>query len=176
MPPRSSPPSERAGSLNRASNMASVTEAGLVSFTGDGSASILKAYLVPALVGSAVGRPAAGLAMRLDAERDCFHLVLLDRENEALQTFGSYAEEDIVAEWRQLGGASGLELKIQLPNGAILSPYPQLGRVLLGPTRQRRRHGLLANRRPRFLTRRKTGLFPLSPLVYCEGEIARGDR
>ncbi len=156
--------------------MASVTrEAGSVSHTGDGSASILKARLVPALVGRAVGRPAAGLAMRLDGERDCFDLVLLDAENAVLQTFGSYAEEDIVAEWRRLGATAGVELKIQLPNGSILSPYPQIGRVLLGPTRQRRRHGLLAHRRPRFLTRRKTGFFALNPLVYREGEIARGE-
>jgi hypothetical protein len=157
--------------------MASVTiEAGSVSHAGDGSASILTTRIPAALVGSVVGRPAAGLAMRLDCERDRFHLVLLDVEHAALQTFGSYTEEDIVAEWRRLGAASGLELKIQLPNGAILSPYPQIGRVLLGPTRRRRRHGLLAHRRPRFLTRRKTGFFPLIPLIHRETEIARGER
>ncbi len=156
--------------------MVSVTrEAGAVSLKGGGSGPILEASFLPILVGSAVDRPAAGLAMRLDRERDAFHLILLDSENAPLLTFGCYAEEDIVAEWRALGNSTGLELKIQLPNGAILSPYPQIGRLLLGPIRQRRRHGLLAGRRPRFLTRRKTGFFPLWPIVHRESEFAEGE-
>jgi hypothetical protein len=112
--------------------------------------------------------------MRLD-DGDCFRLVLLDAANTPLLVLGPYGEEDVVAEWRKLAVTSGLVLKIQLPNGAVLTPYPQIGRVLLGATRQRRRHGLLAHRRPRFLTRRKTGRFPLRPQVHREVELAGGE-
>ncbi len=153
--------------------MAQVTgEAGTVSLPEDGSGPISNAHLPPILVGKAVGRPAAGIAMRLDRRRDVFHLVLLDAANTALLAIGPYGEDDVVAEWRALAGATGLELKIQLPNGAMLSPYPQIGRVLLGPGRQRRRHGLLARRRPRFLTRRKTGSVALRPPVHRGDELA----
>ena len=118
---------------------------------------------------------AASIAMRMAHDGERFHLVVLDAGNAPLLTLGPFPEEDIVAEWRRLAAASGLTAKIQLPNGAVLSPYPQLGRVLLGPTRQRRRHGLLARRRPRFLTRRKTGRFPLRPQVHREAELASGE-
>lgn len=156
--------------------MASVTrEAGAVSVAGDGSGLLLSAKCLPILVGRAVGRPAAALTMRLDREHDAFHLVLLDAENAALLALGPYAEDEVVAEWRSLGASTGLELKIQLPNGSILSPYPQIGRLLLGTTRHRRRHGLLANRRPRFLTRRKIGIPSPRPLVHREGELVSGE-
>lgn len=153
-----------------------IREAGAVSLPGDGSSLIIKAILPPILIGKAAGRPAAGIAMRLDPECDVFHLILLDAANGALLALGPFGEDEVVAEWRALAAATGLELKIQLPNGAILSPYPQIGRVFLGPLRQRRRHGLLARRRPRFLTRRKVGSVPLRPPVHREDELAdRGE-
>lgn len=126
---------------------------------------------VPGVVG-AQGVPAASVAMRLNGKSSDFFLALLDEGNATLLTLGPYGEEDVVAEWRRLGAVAGLPLKLQLPNGAVMEPYPQLGRVLLGPSRQRRRHGLLAHRRPRFLTRRKTGRFPLRPQVHREPEMA----
>ena len=121
------------------------------------------------------GRRAAAVAMRLERGGERFHLVLLDPGNAPLLVLGPYHEEDAVAEWRRLAAASGLTLKIQLSNGTVMTPYPQLGRVLLGPTRRRRRHGLLSRRRPRFLTRRKTARFPLRPQVHREHELARGE-
>jgi hypothetical protein len=126
---------------------------------------------VPGLIGPG-GEAAASVAMRLDRESGSFSLLLLGEDNAPLLTLGPYSEDDIVAEWRRLAATTGLPLKLQLPNGAVMEPYRQLGRVLLGSTRQRRRHGLLAHRRPRFLTRRKTGRFPLRPQVHREAEIA----
>ena len=134
----------------------------------------ISASALPGVVGWA-GVDAAGIAMRVAGEGEGFHLVVLDAGNAPLLRFGPFPEEDVVAEWRRLAASSGLSAKIQLPNGSVLSPYPQLGRVLLGPTRQRRRHGLLARRRPRFLTRRKTARFPLRPVVHREEELARGE-
>jgi hypothetical protein len=128
--------------------------------------------LVSMVIGGPGGVRPAGLALKLDGDGHLFRLVVLDRDNTALLWLGSYPEEDAVAEWRRLGAASGLVLKIQLPNGSVMTPYPQVGRVLLGPTRIRRRNGLLGHRRPRFLTRRKTGRFPLRPQVHREAEIS----
>jgi hypothetical protein len=112
--------------------------------------------------------------LKLDPASDSYNLVLLDEANRALMALGAYQEEDVVAEWRMLGAASGLTLKIQLGNGAVITPYPQLGRLQVGPVRMRRRHGLLAHRRPRFLTRRKTAAFGLRPQVHRERAIADG--
>jgi len=137
----------------------------------DGRASPREASCLGGLVGHPAGRVATSVAMRLDAASDLFHVALLDERNEALICLGAFPEEDIVAEWRALAARSGLALKIQLPNGAVMAPYPQLGRVLLGQTRQRRRCGLLNHRRPRFLTRRKTARFPLRPQVHREAEL-----
>jgi hypothetical protein len=145
------------------------SEAGLR--TEDGLAPPREASRLAGLFGHPAGRTAASVAMRLDGASDLFHVAVLDDRNEALLALGSYPEEDIVAEWRALGAATGLPLKIQLPNGAVMEPYPQLGRVLLGSTRGRRRCGLLNHRRPRFLTRRKTARFPLRPQVHREAEL-----
>jgi hypothetical protein len=129
---------------------------------------------LPSVVGALGGAAPSGVALKLDSASDEFRLVLLDRDNAALMSFGPYPEEEAVAEWRGLAAASGLTLKLQLPNGAVMTPFPQLGSVLIGPVRIRRRHGLLSGRRPRFLTRRKTGRFPLRPQVHREAEMAGG--
>jgi hypothetical protein len=132
---------------------------------------------LPAGIVGLPGRAAHSIALHLDRGRDAFVLVVLDEKNAALMILGPYPEEDAVAEWRALGRSTGLALKIQLSNGSVATVYPQIGRILLGPTRQRRRHGLLAHRRPRFLTRRKPARFPARPRVYREREIsAQGER
>ena len=87
---------------------------------------------------------------------------------------GRFDEEEIVAVWRRLGQESGLPLMIQNPDGSLVAPYPQIGPLALGDVRQRRRHGLLSGRRPRFLTRRKTGRPAARPLVFREREIVAG--
>jgi hypothetical protein len=57
-------------------------------------------------------------------------------------------------------------------DGVLSLVSQQLGRVALGTTRQRRRHGLLSDRRPRFLVRRKTGRLPVRPQIHRgENEI-----
>jgi hypothetical protein len=132
--------------------------------------------LLDAVLGLESGHTATAVAMRLERGSDRFSLVLLDESNTPLLALGPYEEEDVVAEWRTLAAASGLLLKIQLVNGSVIAPYPQLGRVLLGATRQRRRHNLLNHRRPRFLSRRKTAEFPLRPQVHREAELVEGAR
>lgn len=171
--------SARGGRLPRQGvNMVQVTPtAGAVSNGADsGPPAAVPAHVspLPAVIGAA-GARAAAVAMRIDGGSERFRLVVLDRDNAPLLVLGPYEEEDVVAEWRKLAKASGLALKIQLPNGSVASPYPQVGRLLLGSTRQRRRHGLLSHRRPRFLTRRKTARFPSRPQVHREVELAGGE-
>jgi hypothetical protein len=151
-------------------------KAGAVSFEETGSG--LPAELYPlsgTVIGGRDGTAPTGLALRLDPGSDSFHLVVLSETNAPLLALGTYPEEEVVAEWRALGAASGLPLKIQLSNGSVMEPYPQVGRLQLGPTRIRRRHGLLSGRRPRFLTRRKTGRFGRRPQVFREPELAGGE-
>jgi hypothetical protein len=50
----------------------------------------------------------------------------------------------------------------------------QLGKLRLGRVQDRRRLAVLNRRRPRFLTRRKSGRLPTLPLVFREREIAKG--
>ena len=157
--------------------MAIVTpEAGVVPIPWHNPGANGKSCLPAGIVGLP-GRAANSIALHLDPARNAFVLVVLDEKNAPLMTLGPYAEEDAVAEWRALGRSTGLALKIRLSNGSVATVYPQLGRVLLGPSRQRRRHGLLAYRRPRFLTRRKPARFPTRPRVYRERELsASGER
>lgn len=130
---------------------------------------------VPWVIGGPDGPSPTGIALRLDWASDAFRLVLLSGAD-ALMSLGSYSEEDVVAEWRALSAATGLPLQVQLPNGAVMTPYPQIGRLQVGPVRMRRRHGLLNHRRPRFLARRKTGRMSSCPQIYREPELARGER
>ena len=97
-------------------------------------------------------------------------IAVVDKRGSALLRLGPFPESDVVAIWRALGAASGLPLMVEHADGR-LAPYPQVGPVLVGPIRIRRRHGLLAGRRPRFLVRRKTTRLPQRPLVHREREM-----
>ncbi|TVR07113.1 MAG: hypothetical protein EA385_13840, partial [Salinarimonadaceae bacterium] len=125
----------------------------------------------PAFAGAVAALPGAerlkGLALRLANEGDeapTFDILAIDMTGAVACALGEYHEEEVVAVWRRLGASSGLPLMLQDPDGSLLEPYPQIGAVQLGATRQRRRHGLLRHRRPRFLTRRKTGEPSARPL------------
>ncbi|HEY8565543.1 MAG TPA: DUF6101 family protein [Beijerinckiaceae bacterium] len=137
---------------------------------GGPGAPILQSAL-SGVIGLAHGATPAGLALTLDpAGNDVFLVRLVDAAGENLQDLGPFAVDDVIAVWRSLGAASGLPLQIQRGDGRLETPYPQIGRVQLGTIRTRRRHGLLGHRRPRFLTRRKPGAWPLRPRVHRERE------
>lgn len=127
------------------------------------------------LIGHGSGNAPAGLALRpgspTEGQASRYDLVLVDGSGTALLVLGSFPDDEAVAAWRGLGAASGLELMIEGADGALQRPYPQIGRVLLGPVRIRRRHGFLNGRRPRFLSRRKTGEMPLCPEMHREAEM-----
>lgn len=112
-----------------------------------------------------------GVALRLanptgDDER--FELALTAGDGRSI-SIASLDQEDAVALWRDCGRTSGLPLLLESVDGVITEPYPQLGRLALGPVRIRRRYGFLAGRRPRFLARRKTGRIGDRPIMV-QGE------
>lgn len=75
-------------------------------------------------------------------------------------------DENVIAEWRLWASALGLPLLMEGLDGRTIAADDRLGDVEVSRPRPRRRHALLAGRRPRFLTRRRTGKLPLVPFVH----------
>jgi hypothetical protein len=119
------------------------------------------------------GKGWRGIALRLaggvNADDDRFQLALTAGDGRSI-VVAVLDQDDAIAVWRDAGRTGGLPLLLETSDGAITEPYPQLGRVALGAIRIRRRHALLAGRRPRFLTRRKTGRLAERPVVI-RGEV-----
>ena len=65
--------------------------------------------------------------------------------------------EDVAADWQAWGRALNLPLLVIGQDGSVSDPLGDLGGVIAGPSKARRRYSFFAGRRPRFLTRRKTG-------------------
>jgi hypothetical protein len=125
--------------------------------------------------------PARGIALALAEEagpagEPLFDLLIINADDEIACRLGQYHEEEVVAIWRRLGQTTGLPLMLKNEDGSLLEPYPQIGAVALGHLRMRRRHGLLRNRRPRFLTRRKTGQARQGAPVHRGRELTSGAR
>jgi hypothetical protein len=104
-----------------------------------------------------------------------FELVLVQECGGQGIVIGRFGEEDIVAVWRSFAESSGLPMVLERCDGTLGQPYQQIGRLRVGQVRQRRRHGLLAGRRPRFLVRRKTARLPERPVVHRGREIVGRD-
>ncbi len=101
-------------------------------------------------------------------------ILLEGRNGRTLLTFGPFAEEDVIALWRELGEASGLPLAIEPPGDAPETSCPDIGRMKLGRLHDRRHLVVLTGRRPRFLTRRKSARWSGRPIIHREREIAAG--
>ncbi|MBX9910347.1 MAG: hypothetical protein K2Z25_16720 [Beijerinckiaceae bacterium] len=112
-----------------------------------------------------------GVALRLTTARndgehtdERFELALTAGDGRSI-TVAVADSDDAVALWRDCGRTSGLPLLLETGDGVISEPYPQVGRLALGPIRIRRRYSVLNGRRPRFLTRRKAGKLGDRPVV-----------
>lgn len=108
-----------------------------------------------------------GVALRLAnaaGDDQLFQLALTAGDGRSI-VVATVDQEDAVALWRDCGRASGMPLLLETSDGDISEPFPQIGRVALGPIRMRRRHSFLNGRRPRFLVRRKTGRLAERPVV-----------
>ncbi|GJE37279.1 DUF6101 family protein [Methylobacterium persicinum] len=133
---------------------------------------------LPVIGRLAAGRRAVGVALcyaedEADlCDEDRFLLLLVDAEGDVLQRLGPFTEEDVVATWRALAGQAGLVRMIIREDGVQVPVSQQVGRLMLGRIRIRRRHAGLGARRPRFLARRKTGRLPARPQIFRgEAEI-----
>ncbi|PTM39047.1 DUF6101 family protein [Bosea sp. 124] len=108
-----------------------------------------------------------GIALRLanaTGDDQIFQLALTAGDGRSIAV-ATVDQDDAVALWRDCGRASGLPLLLETSDGEVSEPFPQFGRLALGPIRIRRRHGFLNGRRPRFLMRRKTGRLAERPVV-----------
>jgi hypothetical protein len=129
------------------------------------------ASALPVFGRGAGARPAAGIALAYarDAAESCgedrFSLILVDADGIELHRLGSFHEDEVVAIWRDVAARAGLVRMIVREDGVLVPVSKQIGRVMLGRVRIRRRAGLGA-RRPRFLARRKTGRLPARPQIF----------
>jgi hypothetical protein len=139
------------------------------------SFSALPVAALAAIVAPAAMAQFEGVAVRLYASDTDFELVLVHADADRSLSIGVFDADDIVAVWRAFGLASGLPLILERDDGTLERPYPQVGRLQLGPIRIRRRYALLAGRRPRFLARRKTTRLPDRPTVWRGREISARD-
>lgn len=118
------------------------------------------------------GSAPVGVALAFDDDaaeatrEDRFALLLVDAEGEVLMRLGSFTEEDVVAQWRDLAAKGGLARMLLREDGSLVPVSRQIGRLALGRSRQRRRNGSLSGRRPRFLTRRKATRLPARPCIH----------
>jgi Family of unknown function (DUF6101) len=75
-------------------------------------------------------------------------------------TLGLSVTEDpneVAEDWQAWARALDLPLLVIGQDGSVGEPLAQIGGVIIGAPKPRRRHSYFAGRRPRFLTRRKTG-------------------
>ncbi|MCC6981659.1 MAG: hypothetical protein IT535_00160 [Bauldia sp.] len=83
---------------------------------------------------------------------------------------------DVVADWQSWSKALRRPLILVGDDGAIVEPTTRLGSVEIGQLKPRRLHSFFASRRPRFLTRRKTGRNHGSGRIAGREIIAHSDR
>lgn len=136
------------------------------------------ASTLPVIGASAPAAKPAGIALAFATDEaegcgeDRFALLLVDAGGAVLSRLGPFCEEEVVAVWRDLSARTGLPRMIVREDGVLATVGLQVGRLMLGKTRIRRRHGSLGDRRPRFLVRRKTGRLPVRPQIHRgENEI-----
>jgi Family of unknown function (DUF6101) len=65
--------------------------------------------------------------------------------------------EDVAADWQAWGRALNLPLLVIEQDGTVKMPIERIGAITVSDAKPRRRHAYFADRRPRFLVRRKNG-------------------
>ena len=65
--------------------------------------------------------------------------------------------EDVAADWQAWGRALNLPLLVVGEDGTVKAALARVGALVMAETKPRRRHSFFADRRPRFLARRKPG-------------------
>jgi hypothetical protein len=103
----------------------------------------------------------AGIAVRIvleDGDRLRATIELLHQDRVLSVTLAHVeAPEDAAADWQAWGKALNLPLLLVSPDGRIETAADRPGALAMLRPKPRRRHSFFAGRRPRFLTRRKSG-------------------
>ena len=102
-----------------------------------------------------------GVAIRMQATTNDELKVLVELNHpDAASTVILTAADDLVdvaADWRAWARCLGLPMLLIEADGSVTRPVMTLGPVEIAEPKPRRMHSYFANRRPRFLARRKTG-------------------
>lgn len=80
---------------------------------------------------------------------------------------------EIAADWQTWARTLSLPLLIVGQDGSIGAPLAGMGGILAAKPKPRRRHSFFADRRPRFLVRRKVGRLDVSLIIDGREIIAR---
>lgn len=81
---------------------------------------------------------------------------------------------DIAADWRSWAASFRIPMLMVEADGVARPLEEHLGDLRATPVKNRRRHSFFANRRPRFLVRRRTGTLGVSMKIEGREIIARG--
>lgn len=87
----------------------------------------------------------------------------------------SHDLDDIAADWRAWSKAYGLPMMMVEADGVARNLEDHFGGVMIGRTRPRRRYSFFADRRPRFLVKRKPASLGVARLVVDGEEIIARD-
>ena len=118
-----------------------------------------------------------GVAVRMDAIGDngdvrAFVELLHAESALTLLLASSDTPEDLAGDWQAWGRTLDLPLLVVGQDGSVSAPLLNRG-ATMAPPKPRRRHSYFAKRRPRFLTRRKTGRPDLMERLTGREIIAR---
>ena len=81
--------------------------------------------------------------------------------------------EDVAADWQAWGRALNQPLLLIGADGKVVTAAVRIGGLTVAPAKARRRHSYFAARRPRFLSRRKTGRSGVREVLAGREIIAR---
>jgi hypothetical protein len=81
--------------------------------------------------------------------------------------------EDVAADWQAWARILNLPLLVVANDGTVVKANQRVGGLTIGVPKARRRHSYFAARRPRFLTRRKTGRRGAGEVIVAREIIAR---
>lgn len=79
--------------------------------------------------------------------------------------------DDVVADWKAWARVLGLPMLIVEVDGSWRALESRIGQVVVGRVRPRRARSVMKGRRPRFLTRRKTGTPSAEPVTIAKNEL-----
>lgn len=117
-----------------------------------------------------------GVAIRLGASLHATAgAIVLVHRDPALEVVLSSGGDacDLAADWQAWGNVLGLNLLVEDEDGLLAPARSYLGSLAVAPPRARRHHAQFAERRPRFLTRRKVGRPDISERIAAREIIAR---